>query len=117
MDVRTKTLFSSFVRAVAVVGLRLWLLPSSPDSKCPSFRRPSKRPAAVDLPDLLPRPANVLPRVPIIPAVILSNPQILQRRIQADASSPTRNGFRNGKRYYQAKDLANARRNSTAPST
>ena len=46
-----------------------------------------------------------------IPSIILTNPQILQRRTQADATMQTaQRRFQAGKRYYQAQDLANARR-------
>jgi membrane-bound lytic murein transglycosylase D len=45
-----------------------------------------------------------------IPAIILSNPQILQRKTQGDATIQTaQRRFQAGKRYYQAGDATNAR--------
>jgi membrane-bound lytic murein transglycosylase D len=66
--------------------------------------------ATVDLPEPPPVPANVFLGADI-PAIVLSNPQILQRRTQADATvQRAQRMFQNGKRYYQTQDLANARR-------
>jgi len=66
--------------------------------------------ATVDLPEPPSVQANVFLGADI-PAVILNNPQILQRRTQADATVVrAQRIFQNGKRYYQSKDLANARR-------
>jgi membrane-bound lytic murein transglycosylase D len=65
---------------------------------------------AIDLPEPPAVQANVFLGADI-PAVILNNPQILQRRTQADATvQRAQRIFQNGKRYYQSKDLANARR-------
>jgi membrane-bound lytic murein transglycosylase D len=65
---------------------------------------------AIDLPEPPAIQANVFLGADI-PAVILNNPQILQRRTQADATvQRAQRIFQNGKRYYQSKDLANARR-------
>jgi membrane-bound lytic murein transglycosylase D len=76
-----------------------------------SFLPPAPKGAmAIDLPE----PPAIQPNVFLgadIPAVILNNPQILQRRTQADATvQRAQRIFQNGKRYYQSKDLANARR-------
>jgi membrane-bound lytic murein transglycosylase D len=66
--------------------------------------------AIVDLPEPPPVEANVFLGADI-PAVILNNPQILQRRTQADTTvQRAQRIFQNGKRYYQSKDLINARR-------
>jgi membrane-bound lytic murein transglycosylase D len=66
--------------------------------------------ATVDLPEPPPVQANVFLGADI-PAVILNNPQILQRRTQADATVVrAQRIFQTGKRSYQSKDLANARR-------
>src|ERR1017187_5437135 len=45
-----------------------------------------------------------------IPAIVLSNPQALQRRTQGDTTIQTAlRTFQSGKRYYQAGDAGNAR--------
>jgi membrane-bound lytic murein transglycosylase D len=75
-----------------------------------SFLPPApKGAAAIDLPEPPPVQANVFLGADI-PAVILNNPQILQRRTQADNTvQRAQRVFLNGKRYYQAKDLVRAR--------
>jgi membrane-bound lytic murein transglycosylase D len=66
--------------------------------------------ATVDLPEPPPLKPNVFLGADI-PAVILNNPQILQRRTLADTTvQRAQRIFQSGKRYYQAKDLVNARR-------
>jgi membrane-bound lytic murein transglycosylase D len=76
-----------------------------------SFLPPAPKGAAVvDLPEPPPLQPNVFLGADI-PAVILNNPPILQRRTQADTTvQRAQRTFQNGKRYYQSKDLANARR-------
>jgi membrane-bound lytic murein transglycosylase D len=77
-----------------------------------SFLPPAPR-ASVDAAEL-PEPPAVQHNVYLgadIPAIILSNPQILQRRTQGDTTIQTaQRRFLQGKRYYQAGDAANARR-------
>ena len=76
-----------------------------------SFLPPAPRgaAAAVELPE--PPPVHNVYLGADIPAIILSNPQILQRRTQGDTTIQTAQGrFQAGKRSYQAGDLPNARR-------
>jgi membrane-bound lytic murein transglycosylase D len=110
MHVRTKTLLSYFLLAVAVVTSGCGYTQQSRFQM--SFLPPAPRGAmaTVDLPEPPSVQANVFLGADI-PAVILNNPQILQRRTQADATVVrAQRIFQNGKRYYQSKDLANARR-------
>ncbi len=109
MNVRTKTLLSYLLFAVALftsgcgytqqVKFQMSFLPRAPRGA-----------AAVELPE----PPALRPNVFLgadIPAVILNNPQILQRRTQADTTvQRAERTFQNGKRYYQSKDMVNARR-------
>ena len=76
-----------------------------------SFLPPApKGAAAVDLPEPPPLQPNVFLGADI-PAVVLNNPQILQRRTQADTTvQRAQRTFQTGKRYYQSKDFAAARR-------
>jgi membrane-bound lytic murein transglycosylase D len=75
-----------------------------------SFLPPAPRNAsAVELPEPPPVQHNLYLGADI-PAIILSNPQILQRRTQGDATIQiAQRRFQSGKRYYQAGDAANAR--------
>ena len=109
MHVRTKTLLSYFLLAVAVVTSGCGYTQQSRFQM--SFLPPAPKGAmAIDLPEPPSVQANVFLGADI-PAVILNNPQILQRRTQADATVVrAQRIFQNGKRYYQSKDLANARR-------
>jgi len=109
MHVRTKTLLSYFLLAVAVVTSGCGYTQQSRFQM--SFLPPAPKGAmAIDLPEPPAVQANVFLGADI-PAVILNNPQILQRRTQADATvQRAQRIFQNGKRYYQSKDLANARR-------
>ena len=109
MHLRTKTLLSFLMFAVAIIGsgcgypqqsrFQMSFLPPAPKGAL----------ATVDLPEPPPLGANVFLGADI-PAIVLPNPQILQRRTQADATvQRAQRIFQNGKRYYQSKDLTHAR--------
>ena len=110
MHVRTET-FCSFILATAAIvtsgcgytqqaKFQMSFLPPAPKGSS----------VTVELPD----PPAIRPNLFLgadIPSIVLSNPQILQRRTQADATVQTaQRRFLAGRRYYQAKDIANARR-------
>ena len=110
MQVRNKTLYSFLWFVFVVVGsgcgyqqqsrFQMSFLPPAPKGAL----------ATLDLPEPPPLQPNVFLGADI-PAIILANPQILQRRTQADATvQRAQRLFQNGKRYYQSKDLPNARR-------
>ncbi len=110
MAVRTETLccFSLLAAAVVTSGCgynqqaryQMSFLPPAPHSAS----------AAVELPEPPPVSHNVYLGADI-PAVILTNPQALQRRTQGDTTIQTAIGrYQAGKRYYQAGDVENARR-------
>ena len=110
MEVRTETLCSFLLLAVAVVTsgcgytqqsrFQMSFLPPAPHGAS----------AAVELPEPPPVQHNAYLGADI-PAIILSNPQILQRRTQGDTTIQTaQRRFQAGKRYYQTGDVANARR-------
>ena len=110
MEVRTETLCSFLLFAATVVTsgcgytqqarFQMSFLPPAPRNASP----------AVELPEPPPIQHNLYLGADI-PAIILSNPQILQRRTQGDTTMQTaQRRFQSGKRYYQAGDLANARR-------
>ena len=110
MQVRTKTLLSFLLVLVTLFSFGCGY--TQPTRFQMSFLPPAPKGAlaTVDLPEPPPVPANVFLGADI-PAIILSNPQILQRRTQADATvQRAQRIFQNGKRYYQSQDLANARR-------
>src|SRR5664279_3706720 len=108
MEVRTETLCSFLLVAVAAVTSGCGYTQQSKFQM--SFLPPAPRGAAA--PVELPEPPAVHNAYlgADIPAIILSNPQILQRRTQGDATIQTaQRRFLAGKRFYQAGDLANAR--------
>jgi membrane-bound lytic murein transglycosylase D len=109
MHVRTKTLFSFLLFGAVILGSGCGYTQQSRFQM--SFLPPApKGVPAVELPEAPATQANVFLGADI-PAVILNNPQILQRRTQADNTvQRAQIVFLNGKRYYQAKDLVNARR-------
>jgi membrane-bound lytic murein transglycosylase D len=109
MHVRTKTLFSFLLFAALLVGSGCGYTQQSRFQM--SFLPPApKGVPAVELPEAPATQANVFLGADI-PAVILNNPQILQRRTQADNTvQRAQLVFLNGKRYYQSKDLVAARR-------
>src|SRR5258708_33286364 len=75
-----------------------------------SLPRAARRAPAVETPEPPSQPQNLC-LAPDMPPIIFSNPQILQRRTQADATMQSaQRRLLAGKRYYQTKDLANARR-------
>src|SRR5678815_5561743 len=108
MEVRTETLCSFLLFAVAVIASGCGYTQQSKFQM--SFLPPAPR-ASVDVE--LPEPPPVQHNLYLgadIPAIILANPQI-QRRTQGDATIQTaQRRFLQGKRYYQAGDAANARR-------
>jgi membrane-bound lytic murein transglycosylase D len=110
MEVRTETLCSFLLVAVAVTTSGCGYTQQSKFQM--SFLPPAPRGAAVAVE--LPEPPAVQHNVYLgadIPAIILSNPQILQRRTQGDTTIQTaQHRFQAGKRSYQAGDLMNARR-------
>ncbi len=108
MEVRTETLCTFSLLAVAVVTSGCGYTQQSKFQM--SFLPPAPRNAsAVELPEPPPVQHNLYLGADI-PAIILSNPQILQRRTQGDATIQiAQRRFQSGKRYYQAGDAANAR--------
>ena len=108
MEVRTSALCSFSLLAVALITSGCGYTQQSKFQM--SFLPPAPRGAAA--PVELPEPPAVHNAYlgADIPAIILSNPQILQRRTQGDATIQTaQRRFLAGKRFYQAGDLANAR--------
>jgi membrane-bound lytic murein transglycosylase D len=108
MEVRTETLCSYLLFAVAVVTSGCGYTQQSRFQM--SFLPPAPRNAAVavELPEPPPVPPNLYLSADI-PAIILSSSQI-RRRTQGDATIETALGrFQAGKRYYQAGDEVNAR--------
>jgi membrane-bound lytic murein transglycosylase D len=110
MEVRTETLCSFLLFAVAVVTSGCGYVQQSRFQM--SFLPPAPHGASAE--GELPEPPAVQHNLYLgadIPAIILSNPQILQRRTQGDTTIQTAlRRFQSGKRYYQAGDVANARR-------
>src|ERR1017187_6605861 len=109
MEVRTSALCSFSLLAVALVTSGCGYTQQSRVQM--SFLPPAPRgaAAAVELPE--PPPVHNVYLGADIPAIILSNPQILQRRTQGDTTIQTAQGrFQAGKRSYQAGDFPNARR-------
>jgi membrane-bound lytic murein transglycosylase D len=109
MEVRSSALCSFSLLAVALVTSGSGYTQQSRFQI--SFLPPAPRgaAAAVELPE--PPPVHNVYLGADIPAIILSNPQILQRRTQGDTTIQTAQGrFQAGKRSYQAGDLPNARR-------
>ena len=109
MEVRSSALCSFSLLAVALVTSGCGYTQQSRFQM--SFLPPAPRgaAAAVELPE--PPPVHNVYLGADIPAIILSNPQILQRRTQGDTTIQTAQGrFQAGKRSYQAGDLPNARR-------
>src|ERR1039458_8860122 len=108
MEVRTETLCSFSLLAVAVVTSGCGYTQQSKFQM--SFLPPAPRNAsAVELPEPPPVQHNLYLGADI-PAIILANPQILQRRTQGETTmQAAQRRFQAGKRYYQAGDAANAR--------
>ncbi len=110
MEVRTETLCSSLVFAVTVFTSGCGYTQQSKFQM--SFLPPAPRgaAAATELPEPPPVQHNVYLGADI-PAIILSNPQILQRRVQGDTTiQSAQSRFQAGKRAYQVGDVALARR-------
>jgi len=109
MEVRTSALCAFSLLAVAVVTSGCGYQQQSKFQM--SFLPPAPRGAAASVE--LPEPPAVQRNVYLgadIPAVILSNPQILQRRTQGETTIQNAlRRFQAGKRSYQAGDLPNAR--------
>ena len=109
MEVRTETLCSFLVSVVIVVSSGCGYTQQSRFQM--SFLPPAPRGALADVE--LPEPPQVPHNAYLgadIPAIILSNPQI-QRRTQGDTTvQNAQRRYQSGKRYYQAGDFANARR-------
>jgi membrane-bound lytic murein transglycosylase D len=110
MEVRTETLCSCLLVAVAVITSGCGYTQQSRFQM--SFLPPAPR-ASVDAAEL-PEPPAVQHNAYLgadIPAIILSNPQILQRRTQGDTTIQTaQRRYLQGKRAYQAGDIATARK-------
>ena len=108
MEVRTETLCSVLLFAVAVITSGCGYTQQSRFQM--SFLPPAPR-ASVDVE--LPEPPPVQHNAYLgadIPAIILANPQV-QRRTQGDTTVQTaQRRYAAGKRAYQAGDAANARR-------
>ena len=110
MEVRTETLCSFLLFAVTVFTSGCGYTQQSKFQM--SFLPPAPRgaSAAAELPEPPPVQHNVYLGADI-PEIILSNPQILQRRVQGDTTIQTaQRRFQAGKRSYQTGDVANARR-------
>ena len=116
MEVRTETLCSFFVAAVAVVSsgcgytqqsrFQMSFLPPAPHGAS----------AVVELPEPPPVPHNAYLGADI-PAIILSNPQIIQRRMQGDATIQTaQRRFLTESATIRAATSPTRAANSTAPS-
>jgi membrane-bound lytic murein transglycosylase D len=109
MEVRTETLCSFLLFAVAVITSGCGYTQQSRFQM--SFLPPAPRASVeAELPEPPPVPHNLYLGADI-PAIILSNPQILQRRTQGDTTIQTaQRRFQQGKRSYQAGDVTTARR-------
>src|SRR4249920_2725084 len=109
MEVRTETLCSFLLFSVAIITSGCGYTQQSKFQM--SFLPPAPR-ASVDVE--LPEPPPVQHNLYLgadVPAIILSNPQILQRRTQGDTTIQTaQRRFSQGERAYRAGDMANARR-------
>src|ERR1017187_1972768 len=108
MEVRTSALCSFSLLAVALITSGCGYTQQS------KFQMPflGQAPRGAGAPVELPKPPAVHNAYlgADIPAIILSNPQILQRRTQGDATIQTaQRRFLAGKRFYQAGDLAKER--------
>ena len=110
MEVRTETLCSFLLFAVTVFTSGCGYTQQSKFQM--SFLPPAPRGASAAAE--LPEPPAVQHNAYLgadIPAIILSNPQTLQRRVQGDTTIQTaQHRFQAGKRAYQTGDVATARR-------
>src|SRR5260370_14446883 len=110
MEVRTETLCSSLLFAVTVFTSGCGYTQQSKFQM--SFLPPAPR--SVSAAAELPEPPAVQHNAYLgadIPAIILSNPQVLQRRVHVATTIQTaQRRFQAGKRAYQTGDVANARR-------
>src|ERR1700737_4085462 len=104
MEVRTETLCSFLLFVVAVITSGCGYSQQSRFQM--SFLPPAPRASVeAELPEPPPVPHNLYLGADI-PAIILSNPQILQRRTQGDTTIQTaQRRFQQGKRSYQAGDV------------
>jgi membrane-bound lytic murein transglycosylase D len=110
MEVRTSTLCSFSLLAVAVVTSGCGYTKQSKFQMSFLPPAPHNASATVELAEPPPVSHNLYLGADI-PAIILPNPQILQRRTQGDTTMQTAQRlFESGKRYYQTGDVANARR-------
>src|SRR5450631_133582 len=110
MEVRTETLCSFLLFAIAAVTSGCGYTQQSKFQM--SFLPPAPRGASVaaELPEPPPIQHNLYLGADI-PAIILANPQIVQRRIQGDTTMQSaQRRFLSGKRYYQSGDMVTARR-------
>src|ERR1039457_5511787 len=110
MEVRTGTLCSFLLLAVTIGTSGCGY--TQPSTFQMSFLPPAPHNAlaTVELPEPPPVQHNLYLGADIR-AIILSNHQILQRRPQGDTTRETaQRRFQSGKRYYQANDVVNARR-------
>src|SRR5260370_29825103 len=110
MEVRTESLCSFLLFAVTLFTSGCGYTQQSKFQM--SFLPPAPRgaSAAVELPEPPPVEHNAYLGADI-PAIILSNPQVLQRRVQGDTTIQTaQRRFQAGKRAYQIGDVTNARR-------
>src|ERR1035437_4465651 len=102
MDVRTSTLCSFSLLAVAVVTSGCGYTQQSKFQMSFHTPVPHNASASVELPEPPPVQHNLYLGADI-PAIILSNPQILQRRTQGDTTIQTAHRrFQSGKRSYPA---------------
>jgi hypothetical protein len=108
MDFRTKTLFFFFLFAVALTTAGCGANQSSRFHM--SFLPPAPRTApVVELAEPPAVQSNLF--LHDVPAFLLTNPQVPPRNARADALVERADQrFQAGKRYYQANDIANARR-------
>src|SRR5665811_1099146 len=110
MEVRTSTFCTFSLLAVAVVTSGCGYTQQSKFQMSFLPPAPHNASASVELAEPPPVSHNLYLGADI-PAVILPNPLILQRRTQGDTTiQAALRLFQSGKRYYQAKDVVNARR-------
>ncbi|MGA2268264.1 MAG: transglycosylase SLT domain-containing protein [Bryobacteraceae bacterium] len=109
MVVRTKTLFSCFVVAVALTAAGCGF--NQPSRFRTAFLPPASHPGGQAIELAEPPVVQPNPYLADVPPFLLTNPQVAERRIRADALVQRADrAFQAGKRYCQSNDIENARR-------
>jgi len=114
MDDRTKTLFSFFVVTVALTTAGCGI---NQQSSFQTFFLPPSPPSAVAADDLGPPPVVPQPNFYLKNAApnLLSAPPVSETQLRADnMEQRAERRYESGKQYYQAKDIADARRDFDA---